>query len=50
MKTRPEIDMSDAAVSRRLEEIRALYKLMVSFRECRDALPVGQRIDRLRRA
>jgi hypothetical protein len=46
MTKKPEIDMSDAAVTRRLEEIRALYKLMVSFRECRDALPADQRINR----
>jgi hypothetical protein len=46
MKKSPEpVDMSDAAVTHRLEEIRALYKLMQSFRETRDALPKGQRID-----
>ncbi|CAN5279867.1 hypothetical protein BH11MYX1_BH11MYX1_26070 [soil metagenome] len=44
MKKRTEIDMSEEAVTRRLEEIRALYKLMKSFRECRDALPKDQRL------
>lgn len=39
------LDMSDAAVTRRVEEIRALYKLMVSFRECR-ILPADQRLTR----
>lgn len=34
MTTKPEpVDMSDAAISRRLEQVRALYKLMVSLRE-----------------
>jgi hypothetical protein len=44
-KTPEPIDMSDAAVTRRLEEIRALYKLMQSFRESREALPKNQRLD-----
>jgi hypothetical protein len=30
---KPEPDMSDEAVTRRLEEVRALYKLMLSLRE-----------------
>ena len=46
MKKNPEpVDMSEAAVTRRLEEVRALYKLMQSFRETREALPKGQRLD-----
>jgi hypothetical protein len=36
---KPEIDMSDEAVTRRLEEVRALYKLMLSLREARVASP-----------
>lgn len=27
------VDMSDAAITRRLEQVRALYKLMVSLRQ-----------------
>ncbi len=46
MKKNPEpIDMSDAAITRRLEQVRALYKLMQSFRESREGLPKAQRID-----
>ena len=37
--------MSEAAITRRLEEVRALYKLMQTFREPREALPKGQRLD-----
>lgn len=44
-KTAELVDMSEAAVARRLEEIRALYKLMQSFRESREALPKAQRLD-----
>ena len=46
MKKNPEpVDMSEAAITRRLEQIRALYKLMQSFRESREALPKDQRLD-----
>jgi hypothetical protein len=46
MKKDPDpVDMSEAAVARRLEEVRALYKLMQSFRESREALPKDQRLD-----
>ncbi len=44
MKTKPEIDMSEEAIARRVEQIRALYRLMKSFRECREALPANQRL------
>lgn len=37
--------MSEAAITRRLEQVRALYKLMQSFRESREALPKPQRLD-----
>jgi hypothetical protein len=30
-----EIDMSETAIARRLEQVRALYKLMVSLRRIR---------------
>jgi hypothetical protein len=46
MKKEPDpVDMSEAAVTRRLDEVRALYKLMQSFRESREALPEDQRLD-----
>jgi hypothetical protein len=32
MTTKAEIDMSEAAVQRRLEELRALYKLCMSLK------------------
>jgi len=32
---RETIDMSEAAITRRLEQVRALYKLMVSLRQIR---------------
>jgi hypothetical protein len=36
MTTKPEsIDISEAAITRRLEQVRALYKLMVSLRQVR---------------
>lgn len=37
-----DIDMSEEAVTRRLEQVRALYKLVVSLRQVRieDARPV----------
>lgn len=35
MTTRPEVDMSADAIARRLEQVRALYKLMVSLRQVR---------------
>jgi hypothetical protein len=36
MMTQPEgIDMSATAITRRLEQVRALYKLMVSLRQIR---------------
>ena len=31
----PEVDMSAEAIERRLEQVRALYKLMVSLRSAR---------------
>ncbi|MBA3459938.1 MAG: hypothetical protein H0T46_08250 [Deltaproteobacteria bacterium] len=36
------IDMSEEAINRRLEQVRALYKLMVSLRQVRveDARPI----------
>lgn len=34
-KNREPIDMSAKAISGRLEQVRALYKLMLSFREIR---------------
>lgn len=43
MTTKPEAtDMSEEAVRRRLEQVRALYKLMVSLRQVRveDARPI----------
>jgi hypothetical protein len=46
MKKSPEpVDMSEAAITRRLEAVRALYKLMQSFREPRETLPKDQRLD-----
>jgi hypothetical protein len=33
--TKPEIDMSPAALARRLEQVRALYKLMIYLRGAR---------------
>jgi hypothetical protein len=35
MTKKPELDMSAEAVARRLEQVRALYKLMLSLREAR---------------
>ncbi len=42
MTTKRESDLSAAAVAGRLEQVRALYKLMVSLRQIRvdDAKPV----------
>jgi hypothetical protein len=38
--TRPEdVDMSAAAIARRLEQVRALFKLMVSLRQIRVVEP-----------
>lgn len=34
-KTKPETDMSAAAIERRLEQVRALYQLMLSLRQIR---------------
>ncbi len=42
-KANPEpVDMSDAAVTARLEEVRALYRLMLALREVRigEARPI----------
>jgi hypothetical protein len=37
MTRREPIDMSESAIARRLEVVRALYKLMVSLRQVRAA-------------
>jgi len=43
MTTKAEpVDMSAAAIATRLEQVRALYKLMVSLRQVR-VEPVGPR-------
>jgi len=40
MSTNPEsIDMSSAALSRRLEQLRALYKLMIYLRRAKPLAP-----------
>ena len=41
--TKPEIDMSEAAVQRRLEELRALYKLCMSLKAAGKALATTRR-------
>jgi hypothetical protein len=35
MTTKPEIDMSERAITARLEQLRALYKLMVHLGQAR---------------
>lgn len=36
-----EVDMSAAAVARRLESLQSLYELMVELRNCRIVGPIG---------